>query len=390
MGLLLPPIASDIASVPVTKGLTQIWPLLLDRRDSRAFRVRPATSANEDTFDLLWISDSAMLVKDAPPEHRYRNMPQYSAIHPLAEYIKTIGGKKLVIHDYFITGMRSGDLRRVILHGISDPEIDAAIININPMMVFNDLMPFGISNQRMALYREHGLTGHDLTSALLSSRPGLFMFEAASKIWPLYAARFPLSRGLNRASNWLLPSKKPFPVKSVAKSADPWMVPLFAAWNFPEEVNQTAGRADKKYGGYTQMALISDVSDRGFGVSGYRDNLRSLAKWGKPAILYVPPLAAKYVRDPTYPHLDNVIRQIGIIAGQARAPNVRIVTATARAAAPDWLYFDGYHLRQGDVLVKLTADLLEKGLKLPIVRNDLKSIFGAAAPLPAGAAGAKK
>jgi hypothetical protein len=160
MGLLLPPIASDFASVPVTKGLTQIWPLLLDRRDSRAFRLRPAASANEDTFDLLWISDSAMLVKDAPPEHRYRNMPQYSAIHPLAEYIKTIGGKKLVIHDYFITGMRSGDLRRVILHGISDPEIDAAIININPMMVFNDLMPFGISNQRMALYREPGLTAH--------------------------------------------------------------------------------------------------------------------------------------------------------------------------------------------------------------------------------------
>ena len=374
-GLLLPASATDTVATPVVKGQTEILPLLLDRRDTRGYRTPPMRRPTVDTFNLLLITDSAMLVKGAPAAHRYGDTPQYSAIHGLAEYIKSVDNKKLIIHEYFNTGMRSSDLRRIVLHGIQDPNIDAAIININPLMIFNDWMPVGVGNQRLTILREHGLTGHDVASTFVSMRPSDFLFEAAASIWPFYSARFPLSLEVFSPINQALYSGKPFPRFEATTSRNPWMVGYRMIWLFPEEVLGTARRAAIEFNGYTQMAMLSDLSEHGFGVKNFRANLRTLKAWGKPVLLYVPPLAPKLVTDVTYPQLSHVIDHIEVLASQLAAPNIRVVTETATAAGPDWLYFDGYHPRQGNVIIKFMADLIERELKLPIERGDMAAIF---------------
>jgi hypothetical protein len=373
-GLLLPERVTSIAAIQTQLGQSLSVNRLLDRRDTRGYTVPGTLPPADDTFDLAIISDSGLLVKSAPENQRYKNMPQYSAIAPFGEYVASVNGKRLVIHEYFNTGMRSADQRRLILNAVNDPRIDAAIITINPLMAFNDLMPFGVSDQRLRSLQEPGATWWDWSSLLITMRPSHFALEAASVASPLFAARFRLGGGSPFVSR-RLGIGRVFPFYADVRNEVRWQVPYLAEWLFPAELVAHSKRSAPDMGGYALMTMTSDLSDNGFGVGNLRASLRSLKDWGKPVVIYVPPIAPAFVKSSAFAPIAQVIDRVRLIGLQAAAPNIRMVTRTATMANEDWVYFDGYHPRQGRHAVMLLADLLESELKLKIVRNNIDAII---------------
>jgi hypothetical protein len=349
---------------------------MLERYDARGF-VPPKPVAKDDTyFDLMIIADSSMLIIDAPQEFSYKGQKRYTLTPILAQHIASIGGKKLRIHEYYQDGSRTFDVRRALLSGIADPQIDAVAVSVNPFLYFNDFMAFAFTTQRSKFLYMKGLAWSDYLTLAITLRPSDVMMDALSAVSPLYAIRTPLNRALSLAIDSRAPSGLPFPALTAAPSKPQYMISNWVDWFYPAEVSSAVNASKNRF--YAAALQTANLEGDSIGETSLRNNLRALGEWGKPAILYVPPVNPAFLFDPNWPAMQKTIWHFAEVSAQYPSPNIHIVTDTAESAYPPFLYHDEYHMRRGDGFVRQFADMLEKQLGMPIIRNDVSGLFGTA------------
>ena len=347
---------------------------MLERYDARGF-VPPRPAAKDDgVFDLMIIADSSMLIINAPKEFSHKGQARYTLTPMIAQHIASIGGQKLRIHEYYQDGTRTFDVRRALLSGISDPQIDAVAVSVNPFLYFNDFMAFAFTTQRSKLLLMKGAVWHDYLTLALTLRPSDLMMDLLSAVSPLYAKRTPLNKALNQSVRANAPSGLPFPALAASPAKPQYMITNWVDWLFPAEVSAAVNDSKNKF--YAAALQTANLDGDSVGEKSLRNNLRALQEWGKPAILFVPPVNPAFLSDPNWTAMQNTIRHFEKVSAEFASPNIHIVTDTAENAYPPVLYHDDYHMRRGDGFVRQFADMLEKQLGMPIVRRDVSGMFG--------------
>ena len=348
---------------------------MYDRRDSRGFIPAPAGPKEDGVFDLMIVADSSFLIIDPPPQYAHNNQRRFTLTKMIASHIGRIGGKRLRIHEYYQDGTRTADIRRVVLHGISDPNIDAVAIALNPFLYFNDFMSFAGTTQRSKLLYMDGLEASDYGQLLATLRPSDLMMDALSSVSALYERRFPVSQMTLAATRAVLSRGLPFPIREAPPRGPPYMIYDWIRWLFPPEVLAKVLESRKQIF-YAASVQANNLGPDSIGQTTLRANLRTLRRWGKPAILYVPPIDPVYFSDASWPMVRQIIRQFELIGAQFAGRNVKMVTEMATKAYPPVLYHDPYHMKSGEGFVRQFADMLEKQLNMPIERRDVSGMFG--------------
>ena len=347
---------------------------MLERFDARGFVPPKAAAKDDGVFDLMIIADSSMLIINAPSEYAYKGQKRFTLTPIIAQHIASIGGRKLRIHEYYQDGTRTFDARRALLSGIADPQIDAVAVSVNPFLYFNDFMAFAFTTQRSKLLYMNGLAWSDYMTLAMTLRPSDVMMDALSTVSPLYAKRTPLNRALNQAIKSRAPTGLPFPALAAAPAKPQYMISNWVDWFYSAQVSSAVSASKNKF--YAAALQTANLDGDSIGEISLRNNLRALKQWGKPAILYVPPVNPAFLSDPNWPAMQNTILHFARVSADFPSPNIHIVTETVENAYPPVLYHDDYHMRRGDGFVRQFADMLEKQLGMPIVRKDVSGLFG--------------
>jgi hypothetical protein len=347
---------------------------MLERFDARGFIPARTAAKDDGFFDLMIIADSSILIIDAPPEFAYKGQRRYTLTPIIAQHIASIGGKKLRIHEYYQDGTRTFDIRRALLSGIADPQIDAVAVSVNPFLYFNDLMAFAFTTQRSKLLYMKGLAWSDYLTLCITLRPSDVMMDALSAVSPLFAKRTPLNKALNQAVSARAPSGLPFPALAAPPARPQYMITNWIDWFYPAEVSAAVRDSANPF--YAAALLSANLDGGSIGEAVLRNNLQALGEWGKPAIFYVPPVNPSFLSDPNWPAMQNTIRHFTDVSARYPSANIHIVTGMVENAYPPVLYHDEYHMRRGDGFVRQFADMLEDQLGMPIVRNDPSGLFG--------------
>lgn len=348
---------------------------MYNRRDARGFIPRVPEAKQDDVFDLAIIADSSFLIINPPPEYAHKGQARFTLTKMIAAHIGKIGGKSLRIHEYYQDGTRTADIRRVVLHSLEDPNIDAVVVALNPFLYFNDFMAFAATTQRSKLLYADGLEFSDYTMLASTLRPSDLMMDALSVVFPLYERRYPMSQLNLTAVRSTFGTGLPFPLIEARKGGPAYMIFDYIKWFYPPEVEAKV-RTSRSQLFYAASIQANNLGRDSVGQSTFRANLRSLEAWGKPAILYVPPVNPDYTKDPSWPMVEQIIRQFELVRGQFVAPNIKLVTDLVKKPYEPLLYHDPYHMKSGLGFVHQFADMLERELAMPIERRDVSSMFG--------------
>jgi hypothetical protein len=347
---------------------------LLERGDARGFiENKPATT--DSNYDISIVTDSSFLIIDAPPEHTYNKQDRYTITPMIARHMPFVDGRPTKLHEYYQPGTRTFDTRRVLIEAIQSPDVDAVVLILNPFLYFNDWMAFASTDQRSKMLYQPGLDATDYRTLAMTLRPSDLLFDAASAVSQIYRRRSDISASMSRASIRLLPSDLPFPIRKNALQGTPYAVTKWVNWFYPAEITAALARSGKN-DLYATVTYTANLGNDSVGDHTLRANIRTLKAWGKPAILYVPPINPAFLKGPHWPILQHIIRNFDVIAYEVGAKNVRLLTATAGQPPKDVIYHDSYHMRKADGFVRMFADIIEKYLNVPIVRAEFDDMFG--------------
>ena len=293
----------------------------------------------------------------------------------IARHMPFVDGGPTKLHEYYQPGTRTFDTRRVLIEAVRSPDVDAVVLILNPFLYFNDWMAFAKTDQRSKMLYQHGLDATDYRTLAMTLRPSDLLFDAASAVSQIYQRRSDVSASLARASNRRFPSDLPFPIRESAPQGTPYAVTKWVDWFYPPETNAALARSGKN-DLYATVTYTANLGSDSVGDHTLRANLRTLKAWGKPAILYVPPINPAFLKGPHWPILRHIIRNFDVIAYEVGAKNVRLVTATAGQPPKDVIYHDAYHMRKADGFILMFADIIQKYLKVAIVRAEFDQMFG--------------
>ena len=387
-GLASAAILAYLISIPMVQRSIPFWKVaeqggdvpgvvshLYPRQESRGFFTMPNEKKDDGVFDLLVIADSSLLIIDPPPEYAYKQQKRFTLTRMIASHIETIGGKKLRIHEYYQDGTRTSDTRRALLKGLSDPNIDAVAIALNPFLYFNDFMAYSNTTQRSKLLYMDGLEASDYVQLAKILRPSDIMMDALSRTFPFYDRRYVISQMELAKSRQFLGTGLPFPVRKLPKPGPAYMLQRWVSWLYPRDLDASIKRVRGNYF-YAASIQTNNLGAGSIGETTLRANLHTLQKWGKPAILYFPPVRPQFIKNPNWPMMQQIVQRVKEISAQVPAKNVKIVTSTLTKAYPPVLYHDDYHMKSGEGFVHQFADLLEQNLGMPIVRKDISNMFG--------------
>jgi hypothetical protein len=364
---------------------------MLDARDPRGYINPAGQKPASGAYHLAVVVDSSFYTADAPQDHSYRGQKRYLLTPLIARHRAAIGGRPVVLHEYFQLSSRMFDRRQSILRAISDPEIDAVVISVNPFMLFNDWMAFEYSQHRSKMLTLDGLESSDYRGLAMSLRPGTLLMDAASAISPLHELRAPVSGVQSRHLRATFPANPPFPRYKPAEPGIPHMIVKWFEWFYPLDI-QAAINLNSATSLYGACLATSSVSSTTIGSQAFRASLRSLKAWGKPVILYVPPIDPAFRKDAGWPLLLEINRQIDMMVQQANATSIRLESNSVAASFEDVVYFDPYHMRVADGFVRYFAGMMERNLGLQVTRRPFEHLLGgpfrtkaaaATVPLPA-------
>lgn len=338
----------------------------LNRDDPRGFVHIPrrGLASAGQAFDLAWISGSAISIRSAPLEWQLAGKAAYNMTDVLARYVKRVGDQPIRVHEYLIQGARTGDIRRAVLNATRQREIDAYILEFNPIWYFNEYLEYTLSRQRAEILREPGATAFDWSMAVRILRPSEIGFEALGVALPSVRDRSSLLGGK------MFHDRLAFPfVKSGEGAArDGAMVGTWQAMFFPMRPSTARN--------ITSVMWMSNLADDTIASQLLEANVRSLAATGKPVVLFVPPI------NPTVKSDAAAVAQVNAIVGQLQrvvakvgAANVTLHTQSIWDAPQPFEHRDIYHLKHGQGVIDLVVNLLGKATGKAIEKNDTKAVY---------------
>lgn len=359
---------------PGTRVPLKRW---LNRNDPRAFvKIDPQSLRTADqAYDIAWISGSAIAIRKAPPEWRVLGQTHYEMTTVLARMIHRIGGRPARIHEYMLQGARSADMRRAILNASNADEIDAIIVEFNPIWFFNEWLQYTVSRQQAEVVTEPLATWFDWGLTGRAVRPSAFGLALISGQFPVVRDRQVL------LGQSLFHSKIAFPYKKLAKGAAKDGI-LLSTWQrilAPETLDPKLA-APKDIGpliGHRNVLFLTNLDKNGLPARILRENIRTLADSGKPVVLFTPPVNPLMKKDPlAVARMNKILALLEEIVAEVHAPNILLHTRSLWDAPIPFQHSDSYHLHHGQGVVGLVADLLELATKQHIEPATLHWIYG--------------
>lgn len=339
-----------------------------DRVDPRGFTTPEETNIADDAFGLAWISGSSISVRADRPEFEFRGQKAYELTDVFAAQTRRINDRKFWIHEYLVQGVRTGDMRRAALHAANDPLVDAIVVSLNPVWLFNNWAIYTESNQRASIVAMKGAEPGDWVDAFRYARPSSIVGALLSGESKIVRWRYPLSRDL--------PSSKslPFPLISTPDAQGvhyPRVPSFYAGQDF------TAPKSMKRHEKYRATLLRQTLSRDSASARFFAREVRSLTRSGKPILLYVPPIPPGAKADPeVVAFMDEWSALAEEIVRDNGGPNVHLHTASWRKVAGKRVHKDIVHLHFGQGVVDEVTRLLRTELNLKIDKRKNVYLYG--------------
>lgn len=339
-----------------------------DRQDPRSFTTPGETNLKKDQFGLAWISGSSISVRAKKPQHQFQGRTSYEFTDVLAAQTRSINGKKFWIHEYMIQGARTGDIRRAAAHAANDPLVDAIILSLNPVWLYNDWAVYTDSNQRAAIVGMKGATLSDWIFALKYSRPssiaGVVLADASIIIRDrqAFARTLPTSREL------------PFPLSEAPAPSKAHYPPVPG---FYEGRDFTAPAVMKAHEKYRATLMRQTLSENGQNARFFCLALNSLRDSGKPVLLYAAPLPQGASDDAELAaYMGEWVSLTERLVTKCGGPNIRLHAETWRGVPGKRVHRDIVHLRYGQPVIDAVNDMLVDDLGLKIEKRANVALYG--------------
>jgi hypothetical protein len=346
-----------------------------DREDPRGFTTPEEAGTPPDAFGLAWISGSSISIRPDRPEYYFKGLRAYELTDVFAAQTKSINGQPFEVHEYLIQGSRTGDMRRAALHAAEDPLVDAIVMSLNPVWLYNELAVLTESNQRASIAGMKGAQVEDLALAIGYARPSALITEALASRLRFIRLRYPIAQRALSSANGV---KLIFPfLKSPeqGKIAYPAMLDRYESVEFraPPEMRSIAG--------YRATLLKQHLDEYAVSARFFALLLESLAHSGKPVLLYAAPLPAAIENDPEV--LQFMERWSAFTQEMVRShggQNIRLRTDTYRKVDGVIVHKDIVHLYYGQGVVDTVLSLLSSELGLQLEQAPAESFYGVTTP----------
>ena len=329
------------------------------RYDPRGFVDYDDLDIPADHFNLAWIVGSSITIWDAPAQFRFHGRKEYELSEVFAAQVKEINEKPLWIHQYMIPAMRSGDIRFAVLEAANDPEMDAYLMEINPAWLFNNWLVYSDSNQRGSVVAMKQATTGDFIDAIKFAHASDILAAYSSRAFAFVRDRYVLKDAL--------PSVKGLPFPLLEKPKPTRKLRYLDLNKFYPDRTFIAPEATKAHESYRGVLLKQTLSENAQAARFFRRNLETLAKTGKPVLLYCPPLPPEMNDDPEVVAFMN---DYGKLAQEMNerygGNNVVIVTDSALDTRQPFKHRDIIHVRYGQGPIDEIKSMLVEDLGLSL------------------------
>lgn len=346
-----------------------------ERADPRAFTTPEETGIIGDEFGLAWISGSSISIRADRPEFEFRGERAYELTDVFAAQTRRIDGRKFRVHEYYFDGVRTGDMRRAALHAANDPLVDAIVVSLNPVWLFNNWAVYTESNQRASIVAMKGAEIGDWIDAFRYTRPSAIVGARIARHSKIVRWRYPLSMDLPTSRSL------PFPLVSQPDSPGvhyPRIPSFYAGQDF------SAPMSMKRHEKYRANLLRQSLTRNSDSARFFIREIKSLAKSGKPTLLYVPPIPPGAKADPeVVAFMENWSALAEGIVRDYGGRNVHLHTNSWRKVAGKRVHKDLVHLHFGQGVVDEVTRLLRTELGLKIEKKKKAYLYG---PKPAESA----
>jgi hypothetical protein len=357
VGWLVPiasPKLSDNKYNAKIKDLGNVRVVTYDKNDPRGFR----TTHDGNAFTIAWIGPSTL---QSISKTRYAFIPD-----DVRARIPQIGGRRVAVDIYFLSGARVMDLYSAVQAAINS-DADMIVLDLNPLWLFND----------RALQSWDNLNG--TTFATMVDRPSEWPLAAAlyspsdvvtglaAKAFPAINDRWSYSQKLrkkisvvNRLDESTPPpaSGTPGPLDLVAQMQEPLEFWTKYRWTVPASATLRQRQ---------QAFLEQSVTDGGTASDVIVQHLFStLAASGKPAYVYVPPLAPDALAEPPISEaLTRIEDHLGQVAKPYQSKQLEIGTQSLARVLPPMKFNDLVHTAEDGPM----ADYLAQAICDQVIRS---------------------
>ncbi|MFZ5617952.1 MAG: hypothetical protein ACOZAA_11620 [Pseudomonadota bacterium] len=339
-----------------------------DRQDPRGFTTPAETNLEDNQFGLAWISGSSISVRAKKKRHQFMGRKSYELTDVFAAETRRLNGQKFWVHEYLIQGARTGDIRRAVAHASNDPLVDAIIVSLNPVWLYNDWAIYTDSNQRASITGMKGATAEDWLYALKYSRPSSILGAVLADASVLVRDRQALGRKLPKYDDLSFPLTKA-PEKSGAHYP--------TAPSFYRGRDFTAPPVMKAHEKYRATLLRQTLKESGQNARFFCLALKSLKAAGKPALLYVAPLPQGAADDKELAAFMgdwSVLTQH--LVNKCGGSNIHLHVETWRGVPGNRVHRDIVHLSYGQSVVDAVSRMLVDDLGLNVEKRNGVVLYG--------------
>lgn len=332
-----------------------------DRQDPRSFTTPADTNLDDDHFGLAWISGSSISVRAKKKRHHFQGRAAYEFTDVFAAETRRINGQKFWVHEYMIQGARTGDIRRAAAHASNDPLVDAIILSLNPVWLYNDWAVYTDSNQRAAIVGLDGAKPRDWLYVLKFSRPSSIVGALLSNGSIIVRDRQAFGRKI--------PASKelPFPLLT-APTPSTARYPVVQSFYVGRDF--TAPPIMKAHEKYRATLLRQTLRPDGQNARFFCLALNSFRDSGKPVLLYVAPLPPGASEDAELASfMEEWSALTARLVAKCGGSNIRLETDTWRGVPGERVHRDIVHLQYGQSVIDAVETMLTDDLSLTIEKR---------------------
>ncbi len=339
-----------------------------DRQDPRSFTTPTEVNLKDNPFGLAWISGSSISVRAKKKRHQFQGRTSYEFTDVFAAETRRINGRKFWVHEYMIQGARTGDIRRAAAHAANDPLVDAIIVSLNPVWLYNDWAVYSESNQRAAIVAMNGSRVVDWLYALKYSRPSSIVGALLADVSIVVRTRQALGRKLPTASGL------PFPLLAAPEESATHYPPIASFFGGRDFAAPPVMKAHEKY---RATLLRQTLRESGQNARFFCLALNSLRDSGKPVLLYAAPLPQGASEDAELTgFMGGWSALTEMLVGKCGGPNIRLHAETWRGVPGERVHRDIVHLRYGQPVIDAVSAMLTGDLGLTIEKRKDVVLYG--------------
>ncbi|MEK7264532.1 MAG: hypothetical protein AAB227_00405 [Pseudomonadota bacterium] len=339
-----------------------------DRQDPRSFTTPAETNLKHDSFGLAWISGSSISVRAKKKRHQFQGRTSYEFTDVFAAQTRRIDGRKIWVHEYMIQGARTGDLRRAAAHAANDPLVDAIVLSLNPVWLYNDWAAYTESNQRAAILGMTGAEWGDWVNALKFSRPSSIAGALLGDASILVRDRQAIARKLPASKSF------PFPIFAAPEASTAHYPTVASFYGKGESLAPPSMKAHEKY---RAMLLRQTLKEDGQNAQFFCLALHSLRDSAKPVLLYTAPLpqgASEDAELTAFMGKWSALTQR--LVSKCGGPNIHLHAETWQGVPGERVHRDIVHLRYGQPVIDKVSELLVSDLGLNVEKRRNVMLYG--------------